>query len=35
VPEQPRTAGLTVLASGELPLTTTEYAPDGRRAQLP
>ncbi|MFF4182873.1 class I SAM-dependent methyltransferase [Streptomyces sp. NPDC001691] len=29
------TAGLTVLAEGELPLTTTEYDPDGRRIELP
>ncbi|MEU9339402.1 class I SAM-dependent methyltransferase [Streptomyces sp. NPDC048290] len=28
-------AGLTVLASGELPLTTTEYTPDGARLTLP
>jgi len=28
-------AGLTVLASGELPLTTTEYRPDGTRIELP
>jgi SAM-dependent methyltransferase len=30
-----REAGLTVLASGELPLTTTEYMPDGSRIELP
>ncbi|WP_326653660.1 MULTISPECIES: class I SAM-dependent methyltransferase [unclassified Streptomyces] len=30
-----RRAGLAVLASGELPLTTTEYAPDGSRIELP
>lgn len=30
-----RTAGLDVLASGELPLTTTEYAADGSRVELP
>ncbi|WP_438290773.1 class I SAM-dependent methyltransferase [Streptomyces sp. HUAS TT7] len=29
------TAGLTVLAEGELPLTTTEYTADGRRIELP
>ncbi|MFI5673869.1 class I SAM-dependent methyltransferase [Streptomyces cellulosae] len=28
-------AGLTVLAHGELPLTTTEYRPDGTRIELP
>lgn len=28
-------AGLTVLADGELPLVTTEYAPDGTRLELP
>ncbi|MFD4571038.1 class I SAM-dependent methyltransferase [Streptomyces sp. NPDC058417] len=28
-------AGLAVLAEGELPLTTTEFAPDGRRIELP
>ncbi|MFE2044558.1 methyltransferase domain-containing protein [Streptomyces sp. NPDC059477] len=28
-------AGLTVLADGELPLTTTEYGPDGARLELP
>lgn len=28
-------AGLTVLAGGELPLTTTEYEPDGSRIELP
>ncbi|MFJ4682343.1 class I SAM-dependent methyltransferase [Streptomyces sp. NPDC088789] len=28
-------AGLTVLADGELPLTTTEYGPDGARIELP
>lgn len=28
-------AGLTVLASGELPLTTTEFTPDGTRIELP
>ncbi|HET6359063.1 class I SAM-dependent methyltransferase [Streptomyces sp.] len=30
-----RTAGLEVLASGDLPLTTTEYAADGSRIELP
>ncbi|MBF8174047.1 methyltransferase domain-containing protein [Streptomyces olivaceus] len=35
VPEHLRAAGLTVLASGELPLVTTEYTPDGTRVQLP
>jgi SAM-dependent methyltransferase len=35
VPEYLRNAGLTVLASGELPLTTTETAPDGERIVLP
>jgi hypothetical protein len=30
-----RSAGLTVLASGELPLTTTESGPDGSRIVLP
>lgn len=29
------TAGLTVLAEGELPLLTTEYTGDGRRIELP
>lgn len=29
------TAGLDVIASGELPLTTTEYASDGSRIELP
>jgi SAM-dependent methyltransferase len=28
-------AGLTVLASGDLPLTTTEFLPDGTRIELP
>ncbi|MEV5981150.1 class I SAM-dependent methyltransferase [Streptomyces sp. NPDC052114] len=28
-------AGLAVLASGELPLTTTEFTPDGTRIELP
>ncbi|MFF1446267.1 class I SAM-dependent methyltransferase [Streptomyces sp. NPDC058295] len=35
VPRYLRTAGLTVLASGELPLVTTESAPDGTRIELP
>lgn len=35
VPRYLRAAGLTVLASGELPLITTEYAADGTRIQLP
>ncbi|NUS81058.1 MAG: SAM-dependent methyltransferase, partial [Streptomyces sp.] len=35
VPEYLRTAGLTVLANGELPLTTTEYTPEGARIELP
>ncbi|MDO0910412.1 class I SAM-dependent methyltransferase [Streptomyces sp. DT2A-34] len=35
VPEYLRAAGLTVLASGELPLVTTEYGPDGTRIELP
>ncbi|WP_037673730.1 class I SAM-dependent methyltransferase [Streptomyces griseus] len=35
LPELVRAAGLTVLASGELPLTTTEYRPDGTRIVLP
>ncbi|MBG0851252.1 class I SAM-dependent methyltransferase [Streptomyces spinoverrucosus] len=35
VPEYLGAAGLTVLASGELPLTTTESAPDGTRIELP
>jgi len=35
VPEYLRAAGLTVLAGGELPLITTEYAPDGTRIELP
>jgi hypothetical protein len=30
-----RAAGLTVLASGELPLVTTEFTPDGGRIELP
>ncbi|MEU1271051.1 class I SAM-dependent methyltransferase [Streptomyces sp. NPDC005799] len=35
VPEYLRAAGLTVLAAGQLPLTTTESAPDGTRIELP
>ncbi|MFC0499541.1 class I SAM-dependent methyltransferase [Streptomyces mutabilis] len=35
VPEHLRAAGLTVLASGELPLVTTEYTMDGTRIELP
>ncbi|MGW7547682.1 class I SAM-dependent methyltransferase [Streptomyces sp. NPDC054770] len=35
VPEYLRNAGLTVLASGELPLTTTESTPDGELIVLP
>jgi 2-polyprenyl-3-methyl-5-hydroxy-6-metoxy-1,4-benzoquinol methylase len=35
MPEYLRTAGLTVLASGELPLTTTELGPGGSRIELP
>ncbi|MGW2045913.1 methyltransferase domain-containing protein [Streptomyces sp. NPDC001858] len=35
VPEYLRAAGLTVLASGELPLATTEFTPDGTRIELP
>ncbi|MFE4973815.1 class I SAM-dependent methyltransferase [Kitasatospora sp. NPDC056651] len=34
-PELFRAAGLTVLATGELPLTTTESGPDGTRIDLP
>ncbi|MFD5465874.1 class I SAM-dependent methyltransferase [Kitasatospora sp. NPDC127059] len=30
-----RSAGLTVLASGELPLSLTEFTPDGERIELP
>ncbi|MFI9770611.1 class I SAM-dependent methyltransferase [Streptomyces sp. NPDC052415] len=30
-----RAAGLEVVASGELPLVTTEYTPDGTRIELP
>ncbi|MFJ8508340.1 class I SAM-dependent methyltransferase [Streptomyces avermitilis] len=35
VPAYLDAAGLTVLASGELPLVTTEYRPDGTRIELP
>ncbi|PWI14345.1 SAM-dependent methyltransferase [Streptomyces sp. Act143] len=35
VPGYLRAAGLSVLASGELPLTTTEYTADGARIELP
>ncbi|WP_030662138.1 class I SAM-dependent methyltransferase [Streptomyces cellulosae] len=35
IPVYLNVAGLTVLASGELPLTTTEYRPDGTRIELP
>ena len=35
VPAALRAAGLTVLAAGELPLTTTEFTPDGTRIELP
>lgn len=35
VPEFLTAAGLTVLASGTLPLTTTEHGPDGTRIELP
>ncbi|MFF3445604.1 class I SAM-dependent methyltransferase [Streptomyces sp. NPDC002667] len=35
VPEHLRQAGLTVLASGELPLLTTEHTPDGTLIELP
>ncbi|MFJ5532759.1 class I SAM-dependent methyltransferase [Streptomyces sp. NPDC093261] len=35
VPEYLRAAGLTVLASGELPLVTTEHTADGTRIELP
>ncbi|OXS32479.1 class I SAM-dependent methyltransferase [Streptomyces sp. XY006] len=35
VPAYLRSAGLTVLASGDLPLMTTEYRPDGTRVELP
>ncbi|MFJ3804125.1 class I SAM-dependent methyltransferase [Streptomyces sp. NPDC090088] len=35
VPEYLRNAGLSVLADGELPLTTTEFTPDGEPIVLP
>ncbi|MFF4962595.1 class I SAM-dependent methyltransferase [Streptomyces sp. NPDC001222] len=35
VPEYLRAAGLTVLASGELPLVTTEHTADGSRIEVP
>ncbi|MFF7450390.1 MULTISPECIES: methyltransferase domain-containing protein [unclassified Streptomyces] len=35
VPHYVRAAGLTVLAGGELPLATTDHAPDGTRIELP
>jgi SAM-dependent methyltransferase len=35
VPEYLRAAGLTVIASGELPLITTEFGPNGARIELP
>ncbi|MFJ3669190.1 class I SAM-dependent methyltransferase [Streptomyces sp. NPDC090106] len=35
VPGYLEAAGLTVVASGELPLTTTEYGPGGARIELP
>ena len=35
VPELLRAAGLTILASGELPLITTEFTADGARIELP
>ncbi|WP_328827608.1 MULTISPECIES: class I SAM-dependent methyltransferase [unclassified Streptomyces] len=35
VPEYLRAAGLTILASGELPLLTTEFRADGARIELP
>ncbi|MET7699033.1 class I SAM-dependent methyltransferase [Streptomyces sp. NPDC005485] len=35
IPDYLRTAGLTILASGELPLITTEFTADGRRIELP
>ncbi|MGW2825014.1 class I SAM-dependent methyltransferase [Streptomyces sp. NPDC001443] len=35
VPGHLAAAGLTVLASGELPLFTTEFMPDGSRVELP
>ncbi|WP_329415133.1 class I SAM-dependent methyltransferase [Streptomyces sp. NBC_00704] len=35
VPGYLRAAGLTLLACGELPLSTTEFTPDGSRIELP
>lgn len=35
VPEYLRAAGLTIIASGDLPLVTTEYTSDGSRIELP
>ncbi|MBL3666313.1 class I SAM-dependent methyltransferase [Streptomyces sp. M2CJ-2] len=35
VPEFLTAAGLTLLATGTLPLTTTEYTPEGARVELP
>ncbi|AZM56607.1 SAM-dependent methyltransferase [Streptomyces sp. WAC 01529] len=35
VPRYLASAGLTILASGELPLLTTEFTPDGTRIELP
>ncbi|WP_447041222.1 methyltransferase domain-containing protein [Streptomyces sp. DSM 118878] len=35
VPQHLAAAGLAVLASGELPLVTTEFTPEGSRIQLP
>ncbi|MFM9372256.1 class I SAM-dependent methyltransferase [Streptomyces sp. Da 82-17] len=35
VPELFAAAGLVVLAEGRLPLTTTDFGPDGRRIELP
>ena len=35
IPEYLRNSGLSVLASGELPLTTTEFTADGERIVLP
>ncbi|GGV35910.1 methyltransferase [Streptomyces longisporoflavus] len=35
VPQYVAAAGLTIIASGELPLVTTEFTPDGRRIELP
>ncbi|WLW51132.1 class I SAM-dependent methyltransferase [Streptomyces sp. YU58] len=35
IPVYLNVAGLSILASGDLPLTTTEYRPDGTRIELP